>query len=305
MTDSTSDTFVRSPQNLLGAIPYVLGYHPADEVVALYLSDDQRVLGVAAEPLRFSAVALAEHLMLRAPADPCTEVALVSYGPSPMVRSVTARVGQILNLFLRLHTLLLVTDSRCECILAGCSCSARNGIVFDPANNQIATQLTVEGRTALPSRRALVGLLAPDLVGQAETEAALAVLAPDVAVTGLLGAVLADAKQGQRLTPEQLAPLALALTHHDVLQTALHSVCARMWQRDLWFDVVRRVPDRYVTGPATLAAWSAWRRDDHALAEVALNRATQESPDDRLTRLVGDIVRTRIPAHRLHRAGGH
>ncbi len=304
MTDPLPDTTYCSPQDLLGAVPYLLGYHPGDEIVAVYLGADHRILAVAAEPIRFSAETLSEHLILRAPAEPCAQVALIGYGPPPTRPTLTS-IGRIIDLFLPLHTLLWVTTSRCVCLLDGCSCPASRGTDIDPATSPVAAQLTVDGIVALPSRHALNTLVTPDLVAQAETETALAAPATDVTVTGLLDDVLATAKKGQRLTPEQLARLALALTHRDALQTAWDAVCACMWQRDLWLDVTRRVPDRYVTGPATLAAWCAWRRNEHALATVACKRAIHQGPGDRLTRLVTSVVRTHVPAHRLRRPARH
>lgn len=304
MTHPSSDTTVRSPQDLLGAVPYLLGYHPGDEIVAVYLAADRRILGVAAEPLRFSAEALSEHLMLQAPAEPCAEVALIGYGPPP-IRPVLTTIGRILDLFCPLHTLLWVTGSRCVCLLDSCSCQASRGMDIDPATSTVATQLTYAGMVALPSRQDLDTLVAPDLVAQAETKTAVAALAPDAVAPGLLDDVLTAAKRGQRLTAGQLAPLALALTHRDILETAWDAVCGCMWQRDLWLDVTRRVPDRYVCGPATLAAWCAWRRDEHALATVACKRAVREGPGHRLTRLVTSVVRTHVPAHRLRRPAAH
>lgn len=304
MTDPLPDTTYRSPQDLLGAVPYLLGYHPGDEIVAVYLGADHRILTVAAEPIRFSAETLLEHLMLRAPAEPCAQVAVIGYGP-PAMRPTLATIGRIIDLFLPLHTLLWVTGSRCACLLDGCLCPASRGMDINPAISPVAAQLTVDGIVALPSRQALTTLVAPDLVSQAETEAALAVPALDVTVTRLLDDVRATAKKGRRLTPEHLAPLAIALTHRDALETAWNAVCACMWQRDLWLDVTRRVPDHYVAGPATLAAWCAWRRDEHALAAVACKRAIQKGPGDRLTRLVTSVVRTHVPAHRLRRPAPH
>ncbi|MEV4708201.1 DUF4192 domain-containing protein [Actinoplanes sp. NPDC049316] len=304
MTDPSPETTVRSPQDMLGAVPYLLGYHPGGEIVAVYLGADQRILGVAAEPLRFSAEALSEHLMLQAPAEPCAEVALIGYGPPP-IRPVLATIGRILELFWPLHTLLWVTGSRCVCLLDSCSCQAHRGMDIDPATSPVAAQMAYAGMVALPSRQALDTLVAPDLVSQAEVEAAVAPLTPDAVVPGLLDDVRATAKRGRRLTAGQLAPLALALTRRDVLEAAWGDVCACMWQRDLWLDVTRRVPDRYASGPATLAAWCAWRRDEHALAIAACQRAVREGPGHRLTRLVTSVVRTHVPAHRLRHPAAH
>jgi hypothetical protein len=115
-------------------VPYLLGYHPGEEIVAVYLGADQRILAVAAEPIRFSAETLSEHLMLRAPAGPCAQVALIGYGPASMRPTLTT-MGRIIDLFLPLYTLLWVTGSRCVCLLDRCSCEASRGMDVDPATS--------------------------------------------------------------------------------------------------------------------------------------------------------------------------
>ena len=302
MTDPVSPTTFRSPNELLGAVPYLLGYHPCDEIVAIYLGADQQILRITAEPLHSNAETLTEHLAVRAP-DHCVAVALVGYGLP--TRATLSAIGRILDLFLPLHALLLVIGNRCFCLVQDCTCPASSGMDVDPANIQVATQLAAAGMVALPSRQALQTLVAPDLIAQADMEIALAAQPQTVAVAGVLADVLTQAKRGHRLSTAELAPFAVALANRDAQLAAWHAVWACMWQRDLWLDVTRRVPDRYVTGPATLAAWCAWRRGEHALAAVALEQATHGGPGDRLTRLVTSVVRTHLPAERLRRPAAH
>ncbi len=73
----------------------------------------------------------------------------------------------------------------------------------------------------------------------------------------------------------------------------------RIWQRDLWLDLTRRVPQAYVTAPANLAAWCAWRLGNMVLAGAALNRAAQASPGDPMTQIITQLVQAVKPPHEI------
>jgi len=297
--DSVSAAPFHSPHDLLGAVPYLLGYHPGDELVAIYRDTERKIIHVAAFALNEPAEALIEHLAVSTPTGRTATVVLIGYG-APSARHKLIAVGEVAELFLPVHGLMQVTGHRCICLRQGCACAASTGVDIDPANTPVATRLAVAGRVALPSRQDLHGLVAPDPVGQAETETALATLPPGFDPgTGHIGSTLAQAEKGHRLTAEQTAQLAVALTQRDPQATAWQSTCGCMWQRDLWLDLTRRVPDRYVTGPANLAAWCAWRRGEHVLADTVLRRAQQVQPHDSLTVLIGSILNAHLPAHRI------
>jgi hypothetical protein len=68
------------------------------------------------------------------------------------------------------------------------------------------------------------------------------------------------------------------------------------WQRDLWLDLTRRVPDACVTGPAGLAAWCARMRGEDALAAAAIRRVLTVDPTDAMTRVIDMAVQAHIPA---------
>jgi hypothetical protein len=303
--DSVSAAPFHTPHDLLGAVPYLLGYHPDDELVAIYRGIERRISHVAAFALNEPTEMLIEHLAVSTPAGQAATVVVIGYGAPSASDKLTA-IGEVADLLLPVHGLLLVTDRRCVCLIQGCTCTASTGIDIDPANTQAATRLAVAGRVALPSRQALHGLAAPDPVRQAETETALAALPTGFEPgTAYIDSALVHAEQRRRLTAEQTAQVAVALTHRDPQATAWRSCCGCMWQRDLWLDLTRRVPERYVTGPATLAAWCAWRRGEHVLAGIALQRARQVQPDDPLTRLVGQILGAHVPAHRIEWPAKH
>lgn len=297
--DSVSAAPFHTPHDLLGSVPYLVGYHPDDELVAIYRDAERKIVHVAAFALNEPAEALIEHLAVGTPIGRAATVVLIGYG-APSARHKLIAVGEVVELFLPVRGLMQVTGHRCVCLIQGCACAASTGIDIDPVNTQAATRLAVAGGVALPSRQALHSLVTPDPVGQAETEAALAALPagfkPD---TGHLESTLAQAEKGNRLTAEQVAQVAVALTQRDPQTAAWQSTCGCMWQRDLWLDLTRRVPHRYVAGPANLAAWCAWRRGEGTLAGIALRRAQQSRPGDPLTDLIASILNANLPAHRV------
>lgn len=287
-----------SPQETIGAVPFWVGYHPDTELIAIYLDDELLVKHVAALDLLDNAATLAGQLSLHLPTD-ATSVVLIGYGPDAAANTLVD-IGHVLELMLPVHGLMLVTDGHCVCLQRDCDCPARGaGIAVEAKNTQSAAQLAMEGLVALPSKAALHTLVAPDPAAQIRIRDAVAALpARFTPEQGHIELSVAQARTGRRLTDEQAAQFAMALTDHGLLSAAWAITCRCMWQRDLWLDLTRRLPDRYVAGPANLAAWCTWRRDEHTLARYALRRA-QHGPGTGLTRLIANLLDTHLPAHRL------
>jgi hypothetical protein len=89
-----------------------------------------------------------------------------------------------------------------------------------------------------------------------------------------------------------VVPLALALrdpASRDEAWCGLTRDVART-HVELWSDVVRRVPDEVVAGPAAVLAVAAWLAGDGALAWCAIERCRAVEPDHTLARLVADLL---------------
>ncbi|WP_158647591.1 DUF4192 domain-containing protein [Actinoplanes sp. ATCC 53533] len=288
-----------SPQETIGAVPFWVGYHPDTELVAIYLDDELLVKHVAVLNLLDSAAALAGQLGLHLPTD-AASVVLIGYGP-PAAANTLVDIAHVLELMLRVHGLMLVTDGHCVCLQPDCDCPARGaGIAVEANSTQSAAHLAMGGLVALPSKAALHTLVAPDRAAQIRIQDAVTALPPHFTPEqGHIEFSLAQARNGRRLTDEQAAQFAMALTDHSLLSAVWAITCRCMWQRDLWLDLTRRLPDRYVAGPASLAAWCAWRRGEHALARYALDRA-QRGPGTGLTPLIKNLLDAHLPAHRLN-----
>jgi len=298
MFESVSPPRRDAAQQLLGFVPYLLGYHPTDALVAVFNQADRSTRHTVCLPLGEPAEALLEHLSLRMPSRTTTGVVLIGYGPADASEKITA-VGEVLQLMLPVLGRFLYSDGVLSCLTPQCSCPASTGLCVDPRDTRIAAELAVAGRVALPSPQALYAQVAADPVAQAQTQAALDALGDGLQPTWAeVKSLMGPARGGEQLTAEQAARLCAGLRDPDVLVDVWHHTAGRMWQHDLWFDLTRRAPDGYVAAPANLAAWCAWRRGRDALAAAAHDRALS-APGDGFTRLIGLILDARLPAHRM------
>lgn len=283
----------RGPAELLAAIPYVLGYHPHDSVVVMFVTGEGRLtcsLSVGRQaPDEFI---IAESSTTAAQSDAAR--AFVVYYGQLSDRERIAGLADALNMVVTVAACLLVDDGRYYCLNDECRCTPEHGAVLDLRSSVIAAEMTLRGHVALPSRKHFDSFVKPDTVAQARTAAALSRLPeqlPDA--VAVVQRSLRIASAGERLSDEQAALLVVALSN-DGRSAAWQATTGEVWQRDLWLDMTRRVPPNCVATPANLAAWSAWRRNEPALAWAALSQAVQAEPDNTLSYLIGLVLSSGI-----------
>src|SRR5690606_4473289 len=156
---------LRSPDDLLAATPYLLGFHPDLSLVAVAIRDRAVVvvaradLPAPAEPPEPPAEAVLAAVVRQRP----TVVALIGYGPEQRVGPAMAvALAGAARRRIRVREALRVEAGRWWsylCDQPGCCPAA--GTRFDPSTSVVAARMTVAGYTALPDRRALARRLAP------------------------------------------------------------------------------------------------------------------------------------------------
>ncbi len=303
---------VHGPADLLATIPYVLGYHPHESIVVVFVTSDGRLtcgLRVDRQAPDTFIIAESSTAASRAGAD---RAFVVGYGPQSD-RDRLAGLADSLNMAVTVQACLLVDDGRYYCLNDECPCTPEHGAALDLSSTVIAAKTTLSGRVALPSRADYDAFIAPDTDAQARTAAALNqvpnLLADPVTV---MHTSLDTASAGGQLSDEQAAHLAVALQDNDGRNAAWLATTGETWQHDLWLDLVRRVPEHCVAAPANLVAWNAWRRNEPALAWAALSKAVHALPDNTMSHLVGRRAHRRdqsgdaaLAAARRHRPQGH
>jgi hypothetical protein len=319
MNFPTARVTLHTPTDLLAAVPYLLGFHPADSVVVVGLSGT-RVLFTAradlpppqAPPDLASALAsqFAEVL-----AGQRVDTALViGYGDGTAVtgtvfvlRDILRGHGVPVGEMLRAHG-GRYWSYLCESV----QCCPAEGTPYDVTRTEVAAAATYAGQVALPDRAALERSLAP--VEGAErrameraTEQAAGDLAGGLEPAGdrrragarALALAVRRHTDGGRLTDDELARLTLLLVHTDVrdLCWARITVAGDRLQAhvELWRDVTRRARADLVAAPATLLGYATWRGGNGALAWIAVQRALEADPAYSLARLLGEALDRALP----------
>ena len=283
---------LRSPADLLGAVPFLLGFHPSDSIVAVFIGPDGEVRAAGRVNVDEHTVEVIAQFRAVILGQGISQIALLGYGMHPNGRVL----NDILRELRRDTTILCglwVTEDEYRCVWDGCDCLAVHGVPFDPRATVTAATLTVQGHVAATSRAAVVAELAADPAAQALVGAAIAQQS-DHPGSFTVADALRLAERGGRLDDGQVAALAILLRQPQAREQAWFATDDQPWQRQLWFDLTRRVPDSHACPVATLAAWWAWRTGNDVLAFEALRRALASGPRSSFARIVGTLITARI-----------
>ncbi|MEU7906391.1 DUF4192 domain-containing protein [Actinoplanes sp. NPDC049118] len=282
---------LRSAEDVLGAVPFLFGFHPTDSIVAVFIGTDAVIRAVGRADLDTPPGEVVAQFRAVAGRD-VSCVVLLGYGRVPhhgvlndVIRGLRRDVAVVGGLW--------VSDGEYRCVWDGCDCVAAAGVAFDPRVTVSAATLIAQGHVAAPSRSAVLNELAADPGAHAEIRAAIEHL--DACPGSFTVAdALRIAERGERLDTAQAAALAVLLLQPHAREQAWRATDGQPWQRQLWFDLTRRVPDSHLSAVATLAAWWAWRTGDEMLAREALRRAVDSGPPSAFTRIVAECVTARI-----------
>lgn len=318
---------LRSPADVLTAVPYLLGFHPTDSLVAIALTAPRRRIGFVARV----DLPPPEHLidtleMLEAPLvrERAAEALLVVYGAVtglwPLAGDRLAALGIPVRDALRVAAgrwwSYLCDDPTC--------CPAEGTPMTDPTapggRPEVASHLVGAGLAPLPSREAMVASLQPAPAAAVDAVTTAIERAAGRSPTGRVAdrvaqraawrrQIAAAVRASSRARPEPI-PAELAANLLVALRDVPTRDAAAGWAGGpaglgavrLWTELTRLAPPRFVAGPATLLANAAWRRGDGALAQVAVDRARQDQPDYRLAVLMERLLNAGVrppPARRI------
>lgn len=315
-----------STEDVLGAVPYLLGFHPADSLV---------VIGLTGSPSRSRL-----HLTVRwdLPLGPgglgqiaplfgkegVTQVVVVGYGSGPLV---TPAVDEALALFRRSELTVVdalrVEDGRYWSY--GCSrsdCCPADGVPYERRAGAVAAEAVLHGLVALPDRQALersldpvtgpareamreaTGRLAGELRGRLAGCRDADGFAAEFVADGMarVREAIVTYASGGRLGEDQAVRLGLGLAVIRIRDEAWALVTdeSQDTHLKLWHDLTRRLEPRFVPPVASLLGLVAWRRGDSALAGVALTRAHEADPGYSMANLLAHAIHHLVPPHVLN-----
>ncbi|MCG5219826.1 DUF4192 domain-containing protein [Streptosporangium sp. KLBMP 9127] len=299
-----SSLLLSSPVDVLAAVPYLLGFHPADSLVVIGLTGDPP-RGQVCVTTRWDLPiepGVAAQLVPLTRREQVTQIVLVGYGPGARVTPAVDEIRALAETAgLRVIEALRVERGRFwSYVCARAECCPAEGTPYDPAASPVPAQATLNGMVALRDRAALERSAAPlsDTAREAMREAtarAIDEMGRRVRACrdadGFAAAFVADGlarvraaietyQEGRRLCDDDVARLGLALAViriRDEAWTLIDDPSLRT-HLALWGDLTRRLEPRFVPPAAALLGLSAWRDGDCALAGIALERALAADP---------------------------
>ncbi|SDM85834.1 DUF4192 domain-containing protein [Nonomuraea jiangxiensis] len=311
-----------SPTDILSAVPYLVGFHPAKSLIVIGLDRGQaKVVARWNVPLPPGTLTPLSLLFER---EGVTEIVIVGYGPGEAVtpavdeaRLLAAKTGIHVGEALRAH------EGRYWSYVCDVpTCCPAEGTPYDPTTSKIAAEATLRGLVALPDRETLERTVAP-LTGpvrmamrRATTEAIaefrtdltnatnLDTFASQFIADGLarVRSALETHEEGGRLTDPEAAKLGLAITITRVRDEAW--TLMQDSHVHLWKDLTRRLQPCFTPPAASLLAMAAWRAGNSVQATIALERALTIDPAYSMANLLmhalqnllsPNILRGRLP----------
>jgi Domain of unknown function (DUF4192) len=318
-----------SPSAVLAIVPHLLGFAPETSMVIIG-TEAQR--GAVRVTLRYDlpepadqdlAADIAEHAAAVLAAQRLTAAIVIGYGPDELVRPLAMALGGGMNRAgIGVPECLRVDGGRywsytCD----DQDCCPDQGVPLDEGGHTASAVMAAAGERVLAGRSAVADTLAP-VTGAAAESMRLATGRAERHVTQIIAKVrkstrvgaarhmiageglaavaslIADYRAGgQYSTDYQIAWLTVALKDLRVRDDAW----ARMDPRDrdahrrLWIDVVRRAQPGYVAAPASLLAFVAWQDGNGVLANIALDRALNDTPGYSMATLLRQVITAGAP----------
>ncbi|MES9540773.1 MULTISPECIES: DUF4192 domain-containing protein [unclassified Actinomadura] len=321
---------IRSAQDAIAAVPYLLGFHPSRSLVVIGFEGRSR--GTCAIRLdlpapgpagRFATDRVATDRVAtdRAAADRVAAVLagngfgrslLLGYGPDEEVRQAAGPIRAALSSAgVPVAEAIRVAEGRWWSLTCVDVCCPPEGTPYDISATTVAAQATFAGHVALADRAELVSSVQP-LDGPARAAMARATeraekrylahpSTPAEDDLAFVLALLARARTGTRPTDDEVAWLGLLLTDLRLRDETWARLDEDAPAADIafWRDIVRRVDPAYAPAPASLLAFTAYSAGDGGLANVALQRALDSDPAYSMAVILREVVNAGIPPSRL------
>jgi hypothetical protein len=295
-----------SPADLLGVVPYLLGFHPEESVVTVLLGEREIVMTA-----RIDAAALREPVELARYLDQvrCGQGALglvtITYSRDPLARDRTAELAAQLGPLV-LADALLADGERWWSVLCDGPCCPPEGTPYDAGSNSLSAAAVFAGMTALPDRAAVQALVAGP---PPKDEPRLSELVDDALQAAIDSSVDARKRLVRRLVDDAVGgpPLSdvdsigMAVLVHDLeVRDVAWAQLSRERAEDhvaLWQQVVARTPPWLASAPLCLLGMAAWVAGNGALQNCCLERMDRIDPTYTMADLLADINRRALPPH--------
>jgi hypothetical protein len=318
---------IRSPEEAVSAVPYMLGFHPEDSLVVLGYGGPHGAcaLRIDLPSSARDADEVAGQVAGLLVQNEFPQALLVGYGHdedvATLLMAARAALGEH-DIEVR-EALRVEKDRWWSYLCTDPECCPADGTPFDIRATVVAAQATVAGQVVLADRAELARTVA-SLGGMARTSLQQATRRAESRLYEWLGDEadpeslrermideglplvrellelardLSAGELSELLGDDEVAWLGLLLTHVRVRDEAWVRIDPDQAEIhvELWRHVMRRVEERYVPAPACLLAYAAFISGDGGLANVALDRAVDADPHYSMALLLRDLMQLGVP----------
>ena len=304
MTTHTA-TELNSPHDLLAAVPFMVGYHPQDSLVAMALRDDKVVMAMRVDfPDDESIEAISKTIALHLLREKASEAIIVGYLP----KSVTASDPLLIVRECIAGYSIIVKECRevrgdrfRSSLCADLECCPLEGNLVPELSDSRVTAEQVAAGNPLPfldldeMKRSIAATpIDKELLKAIKALAEIDYESDQVNALQREGAnainqiSLAFIRDGVVLDKALIALVLVRLHDLQVRDYAMGFTSEKsddqLW--DMWRWLLRIAPKGYVAPVAVIFATSSYERGDGALAQRALDRAFEDSPKYQMAKLL-------------------
>lgn len=323
-----ADITLTHPSELLASIPALLGFHPADSLIAFGLRGPKATeltLVLRADlPPPSQARDLAHSLLPPLVQHGAAGIALAVVGGGSPEDDLPHRelLARCESLFVAagmpvVHQLWVANTSAGQQWVCYDETDC-TGVLADPDTTGLASIATSSGLTLYRRREDIVATLTPepDDVLERRSQALDKMIKdcepshgspdpPTELLDTVVAAIAAAKMTPPELTDDDVVRLALALSDHRIRDICLDvdELPDAVGAERLWTALARGTPVPERAEPACLLAFAAYARGDGVLAAIALDRAEEADPGHRLAGLLRGALSIGLPPSKLRIAG--
>ncbi len=295
----------KSPADLIGVVPYLLGFHPSESVVLLLLSERRVVMTARMDFAELTDPrGLAGYLDEVRRGQGAVGVVTITYSRSDDAWERTAALADEIDPAVLVDA-MLADGERWWSVLCNGSCCPPEGTPYDLGSNPLSAAAVYAGLNAMPDRSSVAALVAgpsPDDVPALE-------LAVDEALDELIGTSVGSRKRlvrrlvqqtldaGQPPSDAECARLAVLVHHLHVRDVAWAQLTRERAAEHvaLWQRVVSRTPAWLASAPLCLLGISAWVAGNGTLQNCCVERVERIDPEYSMASLLADINQRALP----------
>ena len=306
---------VRHASDLLAVIPYLVGFHPTESIVAVLMRSGQIALTMRVDlpttpSVAEAGAAIARQLTAVAQANRLSRIVLVGYSADPlqanrMLKATMDELPRSKGPGVELGDVYYVDGERWWSLTCNGPCCPLEGTAYDLGSHPYAAEAVYAGINVEPSRAALrEGLLGPDPAEVEELEETLATVLDSLVelddpewASRAIQRTVRDSLDRTEISDEVCARLALLAMNKTVRDHAwamiTHDDADRHAQ--LWRRVVARVPPVVSAAPLGLLGMAAWIGGQGALQNLCGERLAEIHPGYTLGEILLDLSDRAVP----------